>query len=346
MIRFLRKNIGTIIAAFGFLLLSIITLGDLGEIATEEYWRNVRDNLTAISYVSIALTIIQTVTKFGIGEQALQRGLNTDNTTKKYDEHRELIKSCTEKQIYIPYFLQTYNDRHTTIRKREFLVNNNYTSEKMLYASGNKRLIRRYERIRVNITAGSIKWATTEIVHDKMGKIVPLSAYKKKQLLSSIITSLLLMVALAFITRGLFFNASEEPLWEKFVRLLTYIVAIALGSIPAIIKNYEKGAFGVPNELDEINEIWQEFKNWPVPAWAVKEVEEMNESPKEVKDAEERKSPADIGADIQAEQTQSQDIQPVGAGSEVDISCVGDSVLSADDRELNREYHGNTASAG
>jgi hypothetical protein len=38
-------------------------------------------------------------------------------------------------------------------------------------------------------------------------------------------------------------------------------------------KNYEKGAFGVPNELDEINNIWKEFELWEIPAWVKEEVE-------------------------------------------------------------------------
>ena len=38
----LRKNIGTIIAILGFVLLCIMTFGDLGELASEAYWRNVK----------------------------------------------------------------------------------------------------------------------------------------------------------------------------------------------------------------------------------------------------------------------------------------------------------------
>ena len=75
-IKTIRKNMGVIVAALGFFLLCIITFGDLGDFMTEEYWRNVRDNLMAIGYMSIALTLIQTVIRQGIAEQALQKGLN------------------------------------------------------------------------------------------------------------------------------------------------------------------------------------------------------------------------------------------------------------------------------
>ena len=48
---------------------------------------------------------------------------------------------------------------------------------------------------------------------------------------------------------------------------------IAFTVIFDIGKNYEKGAFGVPNELDEINGIWREFDEWKIPQWVVEEVE-------------------------------------------------------------------------
>ena len=287
---------------------------------TETYWENVKNNLTAISFMSIALTVILAITRQGIGEQALQRGLNTENTAKKYEEHRELIRSCTEKQVYMPYFLQMYNERNTKLRKREFLVNNNFTSEKNLFMQKDVRakiLIHRYNKIHTNITPASIKWATTEIVYDKAGKIVPLSVYKHKQLISGIITSLLAMVATAFLTRGLFFEAADVPLWQKFVKLLTYIVTIVLGSLMSVVKNYEKGAFSVPNELDEINEIWREFIAWDVPEDIINfveresmpvELQEVNEKEAKAND-EKRENVIECRRDIQKKSEESEVVQ-------------------------------------
>lgn len=344
-IKFLRKNIGIIITAFGFLLLCILTFGDLGEFMTEQYWKNVRDNIMAISYMTIALTLIQTVMKQGMGEQALQRGLNTKPTEEKYNEHKNIVKECTDRIVYMPYFLQLYNDRHTEIRKREFLINNNFRSEKSLYASGRKSLIRKYNSIHTHITVGSIKWATTEISYDKNGRIVPLSAYKRNQLIQNVASSLLLMVATAFLTKGLFFETSTDvPLWQKFVKLLTYIVTISIGSILTIIKNYEKGAFSVPNELDEINEIWTEFKSWNIPQNIIQEVEEQNSFYKET--LNEQRKEADDGRDVvQTEQKEGKDIQNVVSGDVLSFPRAGNPVFHHDDKEFDRKRNGNSASA-
>lgn len=350
MIRWLRKNVGVLVAAFGFLLLCILTFGDLGDFMTEQYWLNVKENLMAISYMTVALTLIQTVIKQGVGEQALQRGLNTENASRKYEEHRKLLQECTDKLAYVPYFLQIYNDRHTALRKREFLVNNNYTSEKNLYASGCKHLIRKYERIHTHITLSSIKWATTEIVYDKRGRIVSLGAYKRKQLLWGIVWSLLLMVATAFLTKGLFFEADTTvPLWQKFVKLLTYVVTIALGSVLTIVKNFEKGAFSVPNELDDINSIWREFKSWDVPEWVRKEVDEQNEYPKEVTNGaadEKGKDTADGRAVIQEEQTTGESADVHVSDRVLDIHSSDDPVLLSRDTQFGGEHNGDTAPAG
>lgn len=344
-IKFLRKNIGIIITAFGFLLLCILTFGDLGEFMTEQYWKNVRDNIMAISYMTIALTLIQTVMKQGMGEQALQRGLNTKPTEEKYNEHKNIVKECTDRIVYMPYFLQLYNDRQTEIRKREFLINNNFRSEKSLYASGRKSLIRKYNSIHTHITVGSIKWATTEISYDKNGRIVPLSAYKRNQLIQNVASSLLLMVATAFLTKGLFFETSTDvPLWQKFVKLLTYIVTISIGSILTIIKNYEKGAFSVPNELDEINEIWTEFKSWNIPQNIIQEVEEQNSFYKET--LNEQRKEADDGRDVvQTEQKEGKDIQNVVSGDVLSFPRAGNPVFHHDDKEFDRKRNGNSASA-
>nr|DAO43947.1 MAG TPA: hypothetical protein [Caudoviricetes sp.] len=304
----LRKNIGTIIASFGLVLLAILTFGDLGEIMTEQYWQNVKDNLTSISFMSIALTMIQVSIKQGVSEQALQRGLNTENTAKKYQEHRDLVKSANDRIMYMPYFLQTYNRRHTALKKQEFLVNNNFHSEKALYQSENRRLIRKYEKIRVFLTVNRIKWATTEVIYNKKGQILTLAEHRAKRTMNGIVKALFFMIGITFLTRGLFFTPSGEPLWQKFVKLLSYIIVMAMTSVLAIIKEYEKGAFGVPNELDEINEIWREFKNWETPEWVVKEVEEFNSS-KEVEDErEESKTASDGGTDVQSKQEKVKDI--------------------------------------
>lgn len=58
-IKFLRKNIGTIIAFLGFMLLCIATFGDLGKFMTDKYWENVLTNITSISFLAVSLSMIQ-----------------------------------------------------------------------------------------------------------------------------------------------------------------------------------------------------------------------------------------------------------------------------------------------
>lgn len=332
-ITLLRKNIGTIVAAFGFVLLCIMTFGDLGELMSDQYWENVRENITSISFMSISLTLVQTAIRQGLAEQALQRGLNTENAQTKYNEHRTLIKDCTERLIYLPYFLQIYNKRHTKIKKHEFLINNNYTSEKSLYQSGRKRLIRKYDKVVVHITASRIKWATTDIVYNRQGQIMSLQEHRNRRVLNAVLTSLAFMIGITFITRGLFFTPSEEPIWQKFVKLLSYIIAIAMSSFLAVIKEYEKGAFGVPNELDEINEIWTEFINWEAPQWVLDEVERLNTLDEEVNDeqAKERETASECRRDVQEEQKESESVCDPGADRLVFVPCSNDRILSADE---------------
>lgn len=279
-ISFLRKNIGVFVAFFGFTLLVIMTFGDLGELMTEEYWANVKENLTAITYTTIGLTMIQTAIRQGLSEQALQRGLNTEKATTAYQAHRDLIKSCVEKIQYLPYFIHNYNARNTNLKKREFLVTNGFSSEKVFLDHASKRDIRKYKSIKVQISCSSIKWATSEIKYKKNGRVETLAEHRTKRIIFNIGSSLLCMVAVAFITRGLFFAEVEEPLYEKFIKLLTYTVSIILGSILGVVKEYERGAFSVPNILDDINEIWIEFKNWNIPDWVVKEMEEIENETK------------------------------------------------------------------
>lgn len=305
----IRRNIGTIIAFFGFILLCILTFGNLGEILAEEYWQSVLENLTSIGFVSIGLTCIQSVIRQGIAEQALQRGLNTENTTKKYLEHRTVIKNNAEKMIYLPYFLQVYNKKHTKLRKQDFLINNNFSSEASLYASGSKKLKKEYDRISVHITGSSIKWSTVDIVYDKNGRIITLDEHRKRRLIRSTLISFIGMIGVTFLTGGLFFSPSTEPLWQKFVKLFTYIIAIAVSAVFVVIKEYEKGAFGVPNDLDEINQIWSEFEKWEIPDWVIKDIESLGKetikSEDVIEDEEKDKdeeSAIDGAANLQEEQ--------------------------------------------
>lgn len=327
----LRKNIGIIITIIGFLLLCVITFGDLGEVVSTEYWQNVAENLTSISFMTIGLTLIQVSIKQGLAEQALQRGLNSEKTAETYEAHKSVIKECNDRIIYLPYFLQIYNKRHTGLRRKEFLVNNGFVSEATLYASNNKKLIKKYRQIIVNVTAASIKWSTVEIVYNKNGRITTLNEHRAQRIRASIISSFVSMIGVTFLAGGLFFAPSEEPLWQKFVKLLTYIMAIAIGAVFTVVKEYEKGAFGVPNELDEINQIWYEFKTWEIPEWVIEEVTKLNEDT-EVKD--EHRENASVGrADIPEEQTTRESILDIGPGDLVSISSVDGDVLPTDDKE-------------
>lgn len=271
-----RKNIGAILAGLGFFLLCIITFGNIGEILSYAYWQNVYANLTSIGFMTLSLVMIQMSIKQGLGEQALQKGLNTDNTSIKYTEHRDLIQECSGRMIYMPYFLQKYNDRNTALKKREFLINNNFKSEAELMKNGSKHMIANYNKIRIYITLNRIKWATTDVQYNKNGQIITLAEHRSRRLLKGTITSLLFMVGATLLARGLFFDKSDVSFGEKIVKLITYLLTIAMGSLPIIIKEYEKGAFGVPNELEELNNIWIEFKAWQIPNWIIKEVEEGN----------------------------------------------------------------------
>ena len=335
----LRKNIGTIIALLGFALLCVITFGNIGELSTREYWQNVKDNLTAISFVAVGLTFIQTAIKQGVAEQALQRGLNTERTTVKYNEHKEAIKENNDRMIYLPYFLQIYNRRHTKLRKREFLINNNYASEKSLYTSGKERLIKEYDKIIVHMTAASIKWSTVNVVYNKNGQIITLDEHRKKRLYSSIVMSLICMIGVTFLAGGLFFTKSAEPLWQKFVRLFTYCLAILISSVFTVIKEYEKGAFGVPNDLDEINQIWYEFKRWEIPTWVVQEVDRLNQEDKEMEDNSngENQGAVDKRTDISEKQEEGENICDTLTDSLVSALSVDDTVLSANDEEQRRK---------
>lgn len=287
--KWLRKNIGLIVSIIGVVLLVILTFGDMGELFTEKYWKNVGGNLSSISALTIGLVMIQTTIKQGVSEQALSAGLNKDDTQKKYAEHKTIRKDCREKEIYLPYFLDIRNKRETRRRKREFLVDNNFTSEKKLFESGNQKLIKKYNQIQINITADSIKWSTTEIVFKKNGQIEKLDTYRKKRAVKGFLTGVAWMLGATLITGGLFLDTAEIPFIQKVIKLFSYFLTIAFSVVFDICKNYEKGAFGVPNELEEVNGIWEEFKQWQVPEWVVKDVE-MNNMPEDLEDEQSKQT--------------------------------------------------------
>ena len=330
-INLLRKNVGTIIAALGFLILCIMTFGDLGELSTEAYWENVKNNLTSISFVTVGLTFVQVSIKQGLAEQALQRGLNTEITTAKYEEHKEIVKRNNDKIIYLPYFLQIYNQRHTLLSKREFLVNNGFISEAALLSSGQHALIEKYKRIRVNVTAASLKWSTIEIVYNENGRIMTLDEHRIRRIISSVIKSFIVMIGVTFVTGGLFFTPSEEPLWQKFVKLFSYIIAIAIGAVFDTVKEYEKGAFSVPNELDEINQIWYEFECWAVPDWVKEEINQLNNelANMEVNDGQARKT-FNEGADISEKQDEGENLSPIGTNIVLSTPGIDGAILNTD----------------
>lgn len=332
----LRKYIGTIISVFGFALLCILTFGDIYEIMTEEYWRNVWHNITAIGLMSISLTTIQTTIKQGLAEQALQRGLNTEAAKNKYAEHKAIITQNISRMIYVPYFLQVYNKRHTKLRQREFLLMNNYKSEELLFLSKRKKLIKKYKKIKVDLNVASIKWATTDIVYNKYGRIETLAAYRKKRLLRGIVFSTVCMFATTLVTRGLFFSIVDEPLSHKFVRLATYTFTIILTSVLRVIKEYEKGAFGIPNELDEINEVWHEFESWEAPEWVEKDI---SESMKEVMTNDKR-------GDLQEEQTTCKECPDPEADFENHTDLSGPYIFTCGIEELDRQPVGDCREAG
>ncbi len=245
--KWLRKNIGLIVSIIGVVLLVILTFGDMGELFTDKYWENVGGNLSSISALTIGLVMIQTTIKQGVSEQALSAGLNKQETKDKYDEHKKVRKECREKEIYLPYFLDLRNRRETKRKKREFLIDNNFTSEKKLFASENKRLINKYNQIQINITADSIKWSTTEIVFKKNGQIEKLDAHRKKRAVKGFLTGIAWMLGATLITGGLFLDTADIPFVQKVIKLFSYFLTIAFSVVFDICREYEKGAFGVPN---------------------------------------------------------------------------------------------------
>jgi len=336
MIQKLRKNIGTIVACFGFILLCILTFGDLGEVLTKSYWINVKTNLTSIGFVSVSLTLIQMSIKQGVSEQALQKGLNTENTTKKYKEDRELIRDNSSRSIYLPYFLQIYNERNTLLKKREFLVDNNFKSEKELYDSHNKKQIKLYKSIRIYLTASRIKWATTDIVYNKHGQILTLAEHRVNRIKRGLLFTFLFMIGTTLLAKGLFFEESTTPITEKLVKLFTYVVIIAINSVLSIIREYEMGAFGVPTELEEINEVWREFESWEVPKWVKDEMEVLNE----------QEGVINVRTNIQVQSKESCLVDSIKSDNNVDNAGISDAIHVSDTEAFSGECYGDSKPIG
>lgn len=320
MIKWLRRNIGVIVSSVGMLLLVVVTFGDMGELFTEKYWRSVGGNITSIGAVTLGLVLIQYSIKQGVSEQALSTGLNQPRTVEKYQEHRDIVAKCRPRIMYTPFFLAVKSDRDTRRRKREFIIDNGFLSEKHMRSVNMNKLanrlrIKKFEEIRTHITVDSIKWSTTDIIYNKYGQIEKLEVYRKKRAKSGLIQSAIMMVATTFIAGGLFLDASDVPFWQKMIKLFTYIATMAITVTFSLIKNYEKGAFGVPNELDVINDIWREFDDWKPPRRVVEAVEsdsdlmdlytgdEVTKEEALIEEAmQETKTALDGGADIQEEQ--------------------------------------------
>lgn len=268
MTKWLRANIGIITSSIGLILLVLLMFGNPLEINTKEYWQNVLDNIMSLSLLAFGLVLINTTIKQGISEQALSAGLNTPETTQRFIEHKALIKQGFAKQKYLQSFLRYFNDRATDIRRQEFLVNNDITEkvfEKPKLTRKEKKLKRKYFKIKTIVTPSSIKWATTTIIYDKQGRIQTLGKYRLHRAIKGVILGTLVMFGMTLIARGLFMEPEKINWLAQLLQLFVYILTIAITSIFDVIKNYEKGAFGVPNELDEINSIWLEFLEWPIP---------------------------------------------------------------------------------
>ena len=307
MLEWIKKNVGAIAATLGFAILTIMIFGDVTKIMTAEYWDNVKNNIAGISALSIGLVLVQYTIKQGISEQSLLIGLNTDNTKNKYNEHSELVKKNTERSVYLPYFLKEYNRRDTKRRRQEFLVNNNYSTEAKLFLSKNKKLIKTYRKIHTCIDAASIKWSSTEIVYKKDGKIEKLDEYRARRARSGIFKALVFFMGSSLITTGIVADNLQTSFLDKFLQLLFYVLIITATVIFSVGKNYEKGKFGVPNELDIVNGIWREFESWIVPQWVKDEIEKESE---EVKQDEEEKG-SNTATDLQKQSEEEQIIQEV-----------------------------------
>jgi hypothetical protein len=325
MLKWTRKNIGAIAAFIGFTILTIMTFGDIAKILTEEYWHNVWKNITGISAISIGLVFVQYTIKQGISEQALSIGLNTENTMKMYALHNEIVKRNVDRSLYLPYFLDEYNRRETKRRRQQFLVDNHFKSEAQLYKSGNKKLIRLYNEIHTCIKESKIKWSSTEIVYKKDGNIETLPEYRARRARAGIVMAFFGLFGAALIATGISAESMATSIGSKLIQLGFYVLMIFATVIFDVGKNYEKGAFGIPNELETINGIWLEFERWTPPQWVIDEIERESKTPfgneqgsdaaiiEEVKIDEQEETTVDAAADIQAECEEEPHIQEISA---------------------------------
>jgi hypothetical protein len=143
------------------------------------------------------------------------------------------------------------------------------------------------------------------------------------------------MIGATFLTGGLFFTKSAEPLWQKFIKLFTYGIVILITSIFTVIKEYEKGAFSVPNELDEINQIWHEFEKWEIPTWVITEVEKLNREDKEMEENIDGKDEraVDERTDIQEKQEESEGVCSSCTDNMVSVTVPDGNILPVDDQK-------------
>ena len=106
--------------------------------------------------------------------------------------------------------------------------------------------------------------------------------YRLRRARSGIVKAFLIFAGTTLITTGLVAENLQTSLLDKLIQLGVYVLVIAASVIFDVGKNYEKGAFGVPNELAAVNGIWAEFEKWTIPQWVIEEIE--NESKEVVKD--------------------------------------------------------------
>jgi hypothetical protein len=246
--------------------------------------------------------------KQGIKEQALSKGLNTDETIKAYNDHKAIRGRAREKELYLVYFLSERNARQTKYKRREFLGYNNFTTEELFMKNASPKMKRKYLRICVLLREQDIKWASTGVVYDKYGRIEKLVEHRRKRLIKDIVLSLLLTVVMTIFVSELIATFTFDNWVTKMIDLFTYGLVIAITSILGVSGEYEHGRFTIPNNLEEINNIWEEFIRWSIPQWCIDEVEkekvDMQEIKEEVAENGKREESIDGGTDIQEQQAE------------------------------------------
>jgi hypothetical protein len=309
MIEKIRKNIGSIVSLLGFLAFSILIYGGLSDIDGAHYWVNVYNNLTQIGLNSIAATLLQVLIKQGLAEQALQKGINTEDTILKYEEHRDIRQRLFAKEKYLPYFLIEKNERETKHAKQEFIVNKGFKNEKHFYETASPRVIKKYDKIMIKWRASSIKWTSAKIEYDKFGRIITLPEHRQHRALKGVIYSAFFMILLTFLARDLFVSFDWSKFWVKTILLFGYAIVMAATVTFDLISEYEYGKFAVAVSLEEINKIWLEFERWEVPEQVLDEVHGKQIKGGEENAREEAKAVTDGGADIQEQPEESEVVE-------------------------------------